>query len=57
MMELGAVVCLGNGAEPKCNTCPLQNHCGAYQALQDHLHKGGNKDDAPAVTRYPEKVG
>lgn len=58
MMELGAVVCLGNGAEPKCTTCPLQHHCGAYKAVQDYVHKGGHKDDAaaPLVTRYPEKV-
>lgn len=58
MMELGAVVCLGNGAEPKCDECPLSQHCGANQELQAYLHKGGHRKDegAPLVTRYPEKV-
>lgn len=30
MMEIGATVCLPNGA-PKCNECPLQPHCRGYQ--------------------------
>lgn len=58
MMELGAVVCLGNGAEPMCESCPLAAHCGAHQELQAYLAKGGHRGDqgAPAVTRFPEKV-
>lgn len=58
MMELGAVVCLGNGAEPKCEACPLASHCAAFQELRAYLEKGGHRADeaAPAVTRFPEKV-
>lgn len=31
IMELGAMVCLPNGA-PKCEECPLRDMCGAYQS-------------------------
>lgn len=31
LMELGAVVCVPNGA-PKCAECPVREHCGAYRA-------------------------
>ena len=57
-MELGAVVCLGNGAQPKCDECPVAANCGAYGRLKHYLAKGGHKGDegAPLVTRYPEKV-
>ena len=30
LMELGATVCVPNGA-PKCEICPMQNHCLAYR--------------------------
>ena len=30
MMELGACVCIGNGAS-RCNICPLRNNCLSYQ--------------------------
>lgn len=33
LMELGAMVCLPNGA-PKCNTCPLRQVCKAYSKNQ-----------------------
>lgn len=31
LMELGAVVCVPNGA-PKCGACPIREQCGAYRA-------------------------
>lgn len=30
LMELGAMICIPNGT-PKCESCPLQKHCIAYQ--------------------------
>lgn len=43
LMELGALVCLPNGA-PKCGECPLKSLCAGFQ-----------KGTAPSLPRKPEK--
>lgn len=44
MMEIGATVCLPNGA-PKCETCPLNHFCRSYQdgTMQDYPVKAVKK--------------
>lgn len=43
MMDLGAMICTRN--KPKCNVCPLQKHCQAYQQgnMTDYPNKKSNK--------------
>lgn len=45
MMEIGATVCLPNGA-PKCEECPLNSFCKAYQngLMQDYPQKAAKKE-------------
>ena len=47
MMEIGATVCLPNGA-PKCTECPLNIFCKAYQngVMQDYPQKVAKKERA-----------
>ena len=55
-MELGACVC--TSSHPKCERCPVRQHCLAYTHLQQYVAGGGAimSETAPLVTRYPTKV-
>lgn len=48
LMELGAVVCVPNGA-PKCNACPIHTLCGAYQNNTQQLYPVKKKKAARKI--------
>ena len=49
LMELGALVCLPNGA-PKCSSCPWQEDCAAYRdGLTDRIPVASPKQTAKTV--------
>lgn len=50
LMELGALVCTGGAAPPRCSACPLRACCRAHR---QHSATGGA---ARPVTDYPAKV-
>jgi len=46
LMELGEVLCIPR--QPKCDLCPLKNHCYAYQnGIQDQLPQRKRKPEIP----------
>lgn len=55
MMDLGALVC--TRSKPKCEQCPLQQHCLAYQAdLQKSLPLSKPKREKPVKTVFFKMV-
>ena len=54
LMELGATICLGGAAKPKCGMCPIKDTCRAYQ---EGVELAARKGLMPGTVRREVGVG